>query len=134
MLDVDKKWPVALTLFHSLLSGLSSYKSWPLKVFSGLETESALIAIIAAAVGTVLGLSKAVKRKQFLLLIVFGLLFVLATLKYSSILSQAGSTPGQIYFAMLLFFVIILVFFYILTYLERQVAKALPSEKPAHNK
>jgi glucan phosphoethanolaminetransferase (alkaline phosphatase superfamily) len=131
--DVDKKWPVALTLLHSLLSGIGSYKSWPLKVFSGLETESALIAIIAAAIGTLLGLFKPVKRKQLPLLILFGLVFVLATLKYSSILSQVGSTPGQIYFAMLLLFVIILIFFYILTYLERQVAKTFPAKKSAND-
>jgi predicted neutral ceramidase superfamily lipid hydrolase len=131
---VDKKWPVALTLLHSLLSGISSYKSWPLKVFSGLEIESSLVAIIAAAIGTILGLLKVVKKKQIPLLIFLGLIFVLAILKYSSILSQAGSTPGQIYFAIFLLFIIILIFFYILTYLERQVARAFPAKKLASDK
>ncbi len=131
---MDKKWPITLTLLHSLLSGISSYKSWPLKVFSGLETESSLIAIIAAAIGTNLGLLKAVKRTQIPLLIFLGLLFVLAILKYSSILSQAGSTPRQIYFAIFLLFVIIFIFFYILTYLERQVARAFPAKKSANDK
>lgn len=133
-LDVDKRVPVALTLFHSVLSGLGSYNSWPLKVFSGLETESSLIAIIAAAIGTLLGLLRVVKRKQIPLLIVLGLLFVLAILKYASILSQAGSTLGQIYFAMFLFFTLILIIFYILTYLERQVARAFPAKKSAQVK
>lgn len=93
---MDKKWPVALTLLHSLLSGISSYKIWPLKVFSGLEIESSLVAIIAAAIGTILELLKVVKRKHILTIDFFGLIFVLTILKYSFILSQTGSTPSQI--------------------------------------
>jgi hypothetical protein len=131
---VDKRVPVALTLLHSVLSGVGSYNSWPLKVFSGLETESSLIAIIAAAIGTLLGLLRVVKRKQALLLIVLGLLFVMAILKYAAILSQAGSTLGQIYFAMFLFFTLILIFFYILAYLERQIARVFPAKKSAQGK
>jgi hypothetical protein len=131
---MEKKLPVALTLFHSLLSGISSYNSWPMKVFSGLETESSLVAIMAAAIGTMLGLLKLVKKKQIPLLILSGLIFVLAILKYASILSQAGSTPAQIYLAVSLFFVLILIFFYILTYLERQVARAFPVKKSDNGK
>lgn len=66
-----------------------------------------------------------VKRNQILLLIFFGLIFVLAILKYSSILSQAGSTPWQIYFAIFLLFIIILIFFYI------QIKGLLPAGEAA---
>jgi hypothetical protein len=48
----------------------------------------------------------------------------LAVLTYSYILSQAGATPGQLYFALFLFFVTFLVFFYIITYLEKALARA----------
>lgn len=127
---MEKKLPVALTLFNALVSGISSYKAWPLKVFAGLEVESIAIGVVAAAIGTILGLIKVVNRKLVPLLVILGLLFVLAVSTYSYILSRAGATPVQLYFALFLFFIIFLIFFYILTYLEKALARAFPTKKP----
>jgi len=128
---VDKKLTIVLPLFHVLLSGLSSYATWPLRIFAGLEIESAVIAVIAAAIGTVLGLLRVVNRKLVLLMIVVGMVFVLAVVTYSFILAQAGATSAQLVLAMFMLFLVFLTFFYVLTYLERALVRTLQVKKPS---
>lgn len=124
---MNKKLPVALSLIHALVSAISSYKAWPLKVIAGLEAESIAIAVVAAAIGTILGLIKVTNKRLIPVLVVLGLLFVLAVSTYSYILSGAGATPAQLIFALVLLFVIFLIFFYILTHLEKALARAFPA-------
>jgi phosphatidylglycerophosphate synthase len=126
---MNKNLAIALSLFHVLLSGLSTYNTWPLKVFAGLEIESTVVAIVAAAIGTILGLPKIVNKKLIPILIVCGIIFVLAVVAYSFILSQPGATPAQLGFALFLFFILFLIFFYVITYLERTLVRTFPKKK-----
>ncbi len=125
---MNKKLPTALTLFNVLVSGLSSYNTWPLRSFADLEIESVMISIVGAAIGTTLAYSKVVNRRLVPLMISCGIVFTVAITTYSYILAQPGATIGQIYFALFLFFALFLIFFYVITYLERTLLRSLQTK------
>jgi len=125
---MDKKIPSALVLFNVLVSGLSSYTTWPLKSFVGLEIESVMISIVSAAIGTTLAHSKVINRRLVPLLIACGIMFTAAIATYSYLLAQPGATTVQIYFALFLFFALYLIFFYVFTYFERTLLRTLQTK------
>lgn len=120
---MEKKLPVALTILNAVISGASSYKGWPIKIFTGLEFESVLFAIIGASIGTYLGLMSMSNKKLAAILITGSFLLVLAVLTYSRIFSQAGSTVVQIYFAIFLLLIGFGIFSFIVTQVEKAIAK-----------
>ncbi len=130
MSQFEKYLPIVFGLFNALLSALVSYNKLPIATIAGLEPESIVVAVIAAAIGTILGLQSISNKRLKIALIIIGVLFVLALLGYRYILSQGGATIFEVCIAFLLFFYIFVVMFYILTHLERALAKLFSSGNP----
>jgi hypothetical protein len=121
--ELKKKFPIILPAIHSLLSAVSSFKSWPFHLHAGYETESIITAIVSAAIGTILGMQKLKKRNQIPVLLALIPVLIFALRKYSSILHQPGSTIAESYVALALFSGIFLIIFYVFTYFERTLAE-----------
>lgn len=126
----EKYLPIVFGLFNALLSALVSYNKLPIATIAGLESESVVVAVIAAAIGTILGLQSISNKRLKIALIIIGVLFVLALLYYRYILSYGGATTFEIGIAFLLFFYIFVVMFYIFTHLERALAKLVSRGHP----
>ena len=121
--ELKRRFPILLPAIHSLLSAASSLKSWPFDVLPGFQTESVIIAVVSAAVGTILGLRKQKKKYEVPLLLLSVLGLISALKKYSSILAQVGATTTELWLALALFGCIFLIIFYVLTYLERTLTE-----------
>ena len=117
--------PIFYGLFNSLLSGLGAHYKLPISTIAGLETQSLVIALLAAAIGTICGLQSIARKRLIPLLLVIGVLSVAAILKHSYILSQGGVTTIDIWLDFFLFFSIFLAIFYIFTRLELAFAKLI---------
>lgn len=130
----EKYTPLGLLLLNGILSSVGSYSTFPLDIIAGLEGISILIAIVAAALGTILGLKKF--RHRWLVLLGIGIVPALFT--YTRILSQAGATHKEIQLCLFLYFYVFFAIFYILTHLEEVIlhwrhvsgdAKSLPNQE-----
>jgi hypothetical protein len=118
----EKYSPWVAGVINLIVSALGSYNAFFITPIAGLETPSIYVAIVGALAVTVFGFVLP-QRAALILLGIFVLLFVPSIACYHQILSGAGATKLQLYFALFLYFFMYVVIFLVLAIIERFVIK-----------
>jgi hypothetical protein len=124
---MDKK-PVLVTLLNMLISvmltTIGSVSELPFGIVAGLTAIFVIIAILAAALGTILALMRL--RRAWIIGLLLSIFTVPALIYYSRLLARGGLTLTEVIFAGVLYFYIFLVVFFVLTYLENVLGHFIP--------
>ena len=124
---IEKYFPWAMVILNMILSSVGSANGLP-AVIAGYTTESLIIALIAAAIGTIVGLKNF--RFNLLVVILVGVLLVPVFVWYSDLLSQSGASQSQRLRGLMLYFYIYFAIFYVLINLEIALKDFLRSKSP----
>jgi len=124
---MDKK-PIFVTLLNMLISAalttIGSVSELPFGVMAGLTAIFVVIAILAAALGTILALMHF--QRAWIIGLLLAIFTVPALIYYSRLLARGGLTLTEVISAGLLYFYIFLVVFFVLTYLENVLGHFIP--------